>query len=163
MCCVLADLLLLCSVTRDLVDTQGSVYWLTTAANAVFQHPFPRFQQNFAVFGHLFQQCFEQRATDAAISICLLLEKHIVQYKGEQAVELRHELAARMCPFRFQFTMSWCVVPCSQFCSNSISSAIFEEGACMLHSLRLMHPFSCIHYAVCRMTPDRPCITQFAV
>ena len=84
-------------MTRDLVDQQGSVYWLTTAANAVFQYPFPRFQQNFAVFGHLFQQCFEQRATDAAISICLLLEKHIVQYKGEEALELRFEFVVRMC------------------------------------------------------------------
>lgn len=84
-----ADLLLLCSVTRELQDQQASVYWLKTAADVVYDHPFPRFQQNYAVFGHLFQQCFEQRATDAAINVCATLEKYIVRAKGEDSPDLR--------------------------------------------------------------------------
>ena len=83
------DMLLLASVCRECGDGEASVHWLTAASLVLTSHPFPWFNQNCSVYGHLFQQCFEQRAVPAAIAVCERLQEYVITHKGEHSPELR--------------------------------------------------------------------------
>ena len=107
------DLLLLCTLTKELQDAEGSVYWITTAASVLERTPFPRVQQNLIVFNHLFQQCVERRATDAGINVCNALERYVIAAKGENAPELRcGPLVCSLQRSSWSSSFVWCGVVC---------------------------------------------------
>ena len=84
-----ADIILVSSITMKLEDREGSDYWLSIADKVIDTYPYPNYDQNVAVYNHLYQQSVDQRLLDTGIKVLTSLEAYITKARGANHQDLR--------------------------------------------------------------------------